>query len=171
MQKTMYQVIYKYDNGAFYSEDKLTYSSNEKIFPTREDAVTYINDKNPNVDLEDWQSPWEEIITNEPFVIRKFCRLSDDELKETRSYEIHAVTVEDGTTAAIQWIPVSERLPEKRGWYLVTTESYGKPRRVTVYDFVLNYHGQPGFIDTNEEQAFGLIPDVIAWAEFPAPCE
>lgn len=53
-----------------------------------------------------------------------------------------------------RWIPVTERLPEKRGWYLVSCvgedENY-----VTIWFF--------------NSLDFGIGTEVIAWKELPEP--
>lgn len=60
---------------------------------------------------------------------------------------------------AQQWIPCSERLPDKNGYYLATCERFGRnAEKEVITDFVELYRGiwiEPG--------------DVIAWMPLPEP--
>ena len=60
------------------------------------------------------------------------------------------------TKTSDKWIPCSERLPKKEGWYYVTLESRFDGHRCT--DWVSYYHGW--------SYASG---DVVAWVENPEP--
>lgn len=54
-----------------------------------------------------------------------------------------------------RWVPVSERLPEKRGWYLVSCLGRGGGNSVTIWFF--------NGVD------FGVGEEVTAWKELPEP--
>lgn len=63
--------------------------------------------------------------------------------------------------ADMKWIPVTERLPEKDGWYLVTI--YSSFGGLMVH--IASYHPNLGmFVDFGE-----YTLDVIAWMPFPDP--
>lgn len=66
---------------------------------------------------------------------------------------------------AQEWIPVSERLPEKGGWYLVTWEDqFETVRRVAVSEFI-----EPkGLTDIRHFEGF-VMNEIIAWMPLPEP--
>ena len=80
------------------------------------------------------------------------------------------------------WIPVSERLPEEDGEYLVTVKPTFKNMRnyikhcdfalnlylVDEYDFV-NKKGVAGFYKYDSEYGYYEVTEVIAWCELPEP--
>lgn len=63
------------------------------------------------------------------------------------------------------WIPVTERLPEKGGWYLVTWEDQFKTvRGVTVSEFI-----EPkGLTDIGHFEGF-VLREITAWMPLPEP--
>ena len=67
--------------------------------------------------------------------------------------------------SASQWIPVTERLPEKGGWYLVTWEDPFKiVRRVAASEFI-----EPkGLTDIGHFEGF-VLREIIAWMPLPEP--
>ena len=73
------------------------------------------------------------------------------------------------------WIPVSERLPEENGHYLVTYHEWGKGEHLPEFDFtcvkILRfYHGEfkmPVCCNDKIEQDIGR--EVLAWRELPEP--
>ena len=67
--------------------------------------------------------------------------------------------------SAQEWIPVTERLPEKGGWYLVTWEDQFKTvRRVAVSEFI-----EPkGLTDIRHFEGF-VMNEIIAWMPLPEP--
>lgn len=77
------------------------------------------------------------------------------------------------------WIPVSERLPEKDGKYLVTMRSFcGLPQRIEVLRFATDLHRidkydfpehKCGFYDSYSEWGYCEVDDVIAWMPLPEP--
>lgn len=71
----------------------------------------------------------------------------------------------DELPSAQEWIPVSERLPEKGGWYLVTWEDQFKTvRRVAISEFI-----EPkGLTDIWHFEGFALC-EIIAWMPLPEP--
>lgn len=68
---------------------------------------------------------------------------------------------EQPTIDPVKWIPVSERLPEKNGEYLVTEIDPITCERLTD----IAYHGD--FICTNN--GFHKANDVVAWMPLPEP--
>lgn len=61
----------------------------------------------------------------------------------------------------MKWTPVTERLPEKDGWYLVTTYSSRGERMV----MISIYHSIPKIFED-----FMSIPlNVLAWIPYPEP--
>ena len=62
-----------------------------------------------------------------------------------------------------RWIPVSERLPEKEGWYLACTE--GSVISVLRYCEGWNCYGTPGVYIFRDYEMF----DVVAWMSLPEP--
>lgn len=87
------------------------------------------------------------------------CKLMpDEEIRQT------AIVMEKGlieevnnapTVEPIEWIPCSERLPEKYGEYLITTTYLNEP-----------------YVTTDEYFSYGWDDwgrDVVAWAERPKP--
>ena len=80
------------------------------------------------------------------------------------------------------WIPVSERLPEEDGEYLVTVKPTFKNMRnyikhcdfarnlylVDEYDFV-DKKGVAGFYKYDSEYGYYEMTEVIAWCELPEP--
>ena len=81
-----------------------------------------------------------------------------------------------------KWIPVSERLPEERGDYLVTTEnlcldlvvisiaSYSHNLyEVDEYDFAGKK--RPGWYEYDGEWGYRMLDGVIAWMPLPEPYE
>lgn len=77
------------------------------------------------------------------------------------------------------WIPVSERLPEKDGKYLVTMRSFcGLPQRIEVLHFATDLHKidkfdfqahKCGFYGSDAEWGYYEVDDVIAWMPLPEP--
>ena len=81
-----------------------------------------------------------------------------------------------------RWIPVSERLPEEDGEYLVTVKSTFKNTRnyiklccfarnlylIDEYDFV-DKKGIAGFYKYDSEYGYYEMTDVIAWMPLPEP--
>lgn len=75
------------------------------------------------------------------------------------------------------WIPVTERLPEHEGMYLVT-EEFAYMKLVTINAYLTEYSGNcmfksrkdfkgAGFYDWVERFAYEKNDCVIAWAELP----
>lgn len=61
----------------------------------------------------------------------------------------------------MKWTPVTERLPEKDGWYLVTTYSSRGERMI----MISIYHSIPKIFED-----FMSIPlNVLAWIPYPEP--
>ena len=58
------------------------------------------------------------------------------------------------------WIPVSERLPEKQGWYLVTDAAGGM--RMTEHSFFVPQEGEM-------EEPYWDYMNVVAWMPLPQP--
>lgn len=58
------------------------------------------------------------------------------------------------------WIPVSERLPEKQGWYLVTDATGGMV--MTEYSFFVPQDGEM-------EEPYWDYTNVVAWMPLPEP--
>lgn len=56
----------------------------------------------------------------------------------------------------VEWIPCSERLPQKSGWYAVTVKKYG---RVTI-ELSVHIEGEPWCAD-----------NAVAWMPLPKPYE
>ena len=77
------------------------------------------------------------------------------------------------------WIPVSERLPEKDGEYLVTVSSFcGLPQCIEVLSFATDLHKvdeyefpehKCGFYEYDSEWGYLEVDDVIAWMPLPEP--
>ena len=76
-----------------------------------------------------------------------------------------------------RWIPVSERLPEKNGRYLVTMSSFCcLPQRIEVLSFAMDLHRidkydfpehKCGFYYMGEEWGYLEVDDVLAWMPLP----
>ena len=76
------------------------------------------------------------------------------------------------------WIPVSEKLPEEDGEYLVTVKGMRNYIKccyfarnlylVDEYDFV-DKKGVAGFYKYDSEYGFYEVTEVIAWCELPEP--
>ena len=74
---------------------------------------------------------------------------------------IHIIEALDMATKALereQWIPVSERLPEDEGWYLVTDDSGG------VLWLEVEHYGQEFGL-----KPFCTIQNPVAWMPLPEP--
>lgn len=71
-----------------------------------------------------------------------------------------AVEILESLPPAQQWIPVTERLPEKEGYYLLTVESLIAEAGSVVIS--RPYNGRGGFCDV-------YWNNVIAWMELPKP--
>lgn len=75
------------------------------------------------------------------------------------------------------WIPVSERLPEKNGKYLVTVSSFcGLPQHIEVLSFAMDLHRidkydfpehKCGFYEYDSEWGYLEVDDVLAWMPLP----
>ena len=104
-----------------------------------------------------------EAIVNSP------SRVQDENMPLTDKYDgatfrqIEILGIIDTLPSAQEWIPVSERLPEKGGWYLVTWEDQFKTvRRVAVSEFI-----EPkGLTDIRHFEGF-VMNEVIAWMPLP----
>lgn len=59
-----------------------------------------------------------------------------------------------------RWIPVNEKLPEKSGWYLITTYGYEH-----VVDMFWYYH------ESNQWNGLPDLEKVVAWMPLPTPYE
>ena len=58
----------------------------------------------------------------------------------------------------LKWIPVSEKLPEKNGWYLITVYGYEH-----IVDMFWYYH------ESNQWNGVSDLEKVVAWMPLPAP--
>lgn len=88
-----------------------------------------------------------------------FCRLMpDDEVRQLADIMEKGLVEEVNnapTVEPIEWIPCSERLPEKYGEYLITTIYLGEP-----------------YVTTDDYFSYGWDDwgrDVVAWVEKPKP--
>ena len=79
-----------------------------------------------------------------------------------------------------EWIPVSERLPEKRGDYLVTQKAtFTDYVYISVAGYALNLHDvdeydfadkkRPGWYEYDSEWGYHELDDVLAWMPLPEP--
>lgn len=79
-----------------------------------------------------------------------------------------------------KWIPVSERLPEKRGDYLVTQKAtFTDYVYISVIGYALNLHDvdeydfadkkRPGWYEYDNEWGYRELDDVVAWMPLPQP--
>ena len=98
---------------------------------------------------------------------------------ESMIYDLPSVT---SAQRMGRWIPVSERLPEEDGEYLVTVKPTFKNMRnyirhcdfarnlylVDEYDFV-DKKGVAGFYKYDSEYGYYEMTEVIAWCELPEP--
>ena len=76
-----------------------------------------------------------------------------------KNYDMLAGLLEEAKARAIgAWIPCSERLPDKNGWYLVTVQGYGTLTDVSLYSADGSAWG-----DVSAKQK------VIAWMPLPKP--
>lgn len=70
------------------------------------------------------------------------------------------------------WIPVTERLPEKRDWYLATFRE--KDSKYQWLPRVADYLPQKNewrFIDGDREVVEGCLLECVAWMPLPKPYE
>ena len=79
-----------------------------------------------------------------------------EDSKEHYAYKICKKLVESQPPAD-QWIPCSERLPEKSGAYIVTMDWDGMPRVTRLY------------FTTVEDQRWLTFRNVTAWMPLPEP--
>ena len=83
-----------------------------------------------------------------------------------------------------RWIPVSERLPEENGEYLVTVKPTFKNMKnyIKHCDFALNLYkvdeydfvdkkGVAGFYKYDSEYGYYEVTDIVAWMPLPEPYE
>ena len=105
-------------------------------------------------------------------------RLEIDLSEETKNFLLEALQAEPKTKCIAQievdteevvkrikeeyditdsWIPVSERLPSERGWYLITVQDVN---RFTDVDY---YYGNSEWDEVSSKQ------EVIAWMPLPKP--
>ena len=79
-----------------------------------------------------------------------------------------------------KWIPVSERLPKKRGEYLVTQKAvFSDYVYRSIASYSLNLYDvdeynfldkkRPGWYDCDSEGSYYELDDVIAWMPLPEP--
>ena len=75
-----------------------------------------------------------------------------------------------------RWIPVSEKLPEKDGYYLTTFVSFGSILLVDVISFAKNLKNvdhydfdkaEPGWYNYDSEYGYYKVNSVIAWMPLP----
>lgn len=80
--------------------------------------------------------------------------------------------------AQTRWIPVSEKLPEKDGYYLTTFVSFGSILLVDVISFAKNLKNvdhydfdkaEPGWYNYDSEYGYYKVNSVIAWMPLPEP--
>ena len=64
------------------------------------------------------------------------------------------------------WIPVSERMPEKEGFYLVSIEVMENPPQITTFTGISQYIAHDEFL--GEVNNFNR-ENVIAWMPLPTP--
>lgn len=86
------------------------------------------------------------------------CKLLDQD--QVREIINNAPTID----AVSEWIPCSERLPDERGQYLVTTYAYND----YYYVDVLSFH-KGKFYSTDSEWGDMVDNDVVAWMPLPKP--
>lgn len=75
-------------------------------------------------------------------------------------YEQELKELPSVTPQHTRWIPVTERLPEKQGWYLVTDAAGGM--RMTEYSFFVPQDGEM-------EEPYWDYTNVVAWMPLPSP--
>ena len=76
---------------------------------------------------------------------------------EAKGY-CHRIKPKEYLSADAEWIPCSERLPEKDGWYLITVQGYEK-----VVDMEWYYSEWGAWNGVSSKQ------QVIAWTPLPKP--
>ena len=76
----------------------------------------------------------------------------------------NGVTIADKASAVAQWIPVTERLPEETGEYLVRRKS--RPSEVT-YPDVVRYYRNKTWCIFDSEWGYTEIYNVTHWMPLP----
>ncbi len=90
-----------------------------------------------------------EVPSAQPYTDEEIQKVQ--ELEQAQFDKIHELAYREGKADAMRWIPCSERLPEKRGFYLTTT----KDKAV--------------YCDHWNEDNFDRTEMVIAWMPLPEP--
>ncbi len=113
------------------------------------------------------------------FLLAHILRVMSGELTESEKEKLKNKFLKDKDRMLSEWIPVSERLPEKGGDYLISQKeaftdyiyrssiaSYAlNLYDVDEYDFVNKKH--PGWYEYDSEYGYYEIDDVVAWMPLP----
>ena len=101
--------------------------------------------------------------------------LHADTIKEKTKADFIALCADESSSEnPNKWIPVSERLPEFNGRYLVSLPSrlIHEEYNVMILNFAKSLHGVPNkeaWYEVDSNMVLNEVPGVIAWMPLPEP--
>lgn len=128
------------------------------------------------------ESGWLDVrlYDDDVFLLSHILCVMCDDLTETEKEKLKTKFLKDGGGMMSKWIPVSEKLPEKRGDYLVTQKAtFTDYVYISVVGYAHNLHDvdeydfadkkRSGWYEYDSEWGYRELDDVIAWMPLVEP--
>lgn len=126
------------------------------------------------------ESGWLDVrlYDDDVFLLSHILCVMCDDLTETEKEKLKTKFLKDGGGMMSKWIPVSEKLPEKRGDYLVTQKAtFTDYVYISVTGYAHNLYDvdeydftdkkRPGWYEYDSEWGYREFDNVIAWMPLP----